>query len=522
MEAQTSVQTRDADVETRQYSASLYVSIGLAKANSSFAIPVLILINNSKYPFEELVAQLMSRMKPASADIVRCVFAYQDLDMFFGVATALFLYNALPATLISTTGAATVAILYGAELIEGMNWSWRDYHTYEYPRSYWALVVGFVLYILTMVFWRPNQSVFVDRLCISQDDARQKVLGLFSMGAFLKFSDSILVLWDETYMRWCVFELSGFLHSRQGAQPKMLILPTVLGPCCMLLTLSLFAVTAAVGAIPDGNNALLWTTQALVLFIGMYVVMAAIRDYFRSIATLEQDLRNFTIDKEICYALLCDRDVLLRTIALWYGTVEAFERRVQTEVRSCLMQQLSKDFFSYWQCIASLIPIALAFIDTTSAEWRLDASRNLVFEGVAWWLGIAPSILLLSMRVAHVLRAKRRCDWLQNVLVLVCIVALFVTAVQLERYCFLVLDILPKEHRHLSYGMALQALVWIPIAALLFRCLGVHPRYNCSQKPQTAGLQETSPGHLTTEECSTEEDLPEAEPPSPTDTIVVL
>ena len=157
----------------------------------------------------------------------------------------------------------------------------------------------------------------------------------------------------------------------------------------MLQSLSLFAVTVAIGAIPDRNKAFLWTAQAVLLFIGMYVVTAAIRDYFRSIATLEQDLRDFTIDNATCFCcqknhpggMTCDRDVLLRSIAVWYGTVEAFERRVQTEVRSCLMQQLSKHFFSYWQCAATLTPIALAFIDTTSAEWRLDASRNLVFEG---------------------------------------------------------------------------------------------------------------------------------------------
>ena len=43
--------------------------------------------------------------------------------------------------------------------------------------------------------------MFVDRLCIDQGNARQKVLGLFSMGAILSCSDSILVLWDETYMQ---------------------------------------------------------------------------------------------------------------------------------------------------------------------------------------------------------------------------------------------------------------------------------------------------------------------------------
>ncbi|OLQ07433.1 hypothetical protein AK812_SmicGene9179 [Symbiodinium microadriaticum] len=73
---------------------------------------------------------------------------------------------------------------------------------------------------------------FDERICISQSDEQLKGEALISLGAFLKCSDSMLVLWDPSYVGrlWCIFELAGFLHSRQrGMKPQLMIRPTVLG-----------------------------------------------------------------------------------------------------------------------------------------------------------------------------------------------------------------------------------------------------------------------------------------------------
>ena len=62
----------------------------------------------------------------------------------------------------------------------------------------WCTVLGFLLYLLVLFFWRPSKSIFLDVLCIDQEDEQRKMEGVISMGAFVKCSDVLLVLWDST------------------------------------------------------------------------------------------------------------------------------------------------------------------------------------------------------------------------------------------------------------------------------------------------------------------------------------
>ena len=63
-------------------------------------------------------------------------------------------------------------------------------------------------FCLTLFFWRCRFSIFLDVICIDQKDETRKAKGIISMGAILKSSDSILVLWDSSYSSrlWCVWE----------------------------------------------------------------------------------------------------------------------------------------------------------------------------------------------------------------------------------------------------------------------------------------------------------------------------
>lgn len=61
-------------------------------------------------------------------------------------------------------------------------------------------------------------EVFVDMACIHQGDPDLKSEGALNIGAFLKNSKKLLVLWDSTYSSraWCMFELAAFLQSHQS------------------------------------------------------------------------------------------------------------------------------------------------------------------------------------------------------------------------------------------------------------------------------------------------------------------
>jgi len=499
---------------------------------------------------EEFLAERISELQPTSPDIVRATPAYQGLrrcgaalrgerqdsyhrsfetsriasfwshswhgSKWRKVVTALWVYNSVPATYVSTIGAFLVSLLYGLKVLPGMSY----WDSYEYPRSYWASSVGLVLYCLTFLFWQPRQHIFLDVLCIDQIDPTRKAAGILSMGAFLKCSDSMLVLWDPTYTHrlWCIYELSAYLYSRpEGAKTNLTARPVLLGPCYMLLTLALCCFTLAVASIPERNEALLWIIQAVILAVGFYPNVAAYRQYFRTLGDLKSELESFSLQGTHCMCcqrghvsadgepMACDRKVVLHCLKLWFGSAESFEHRVRSEVSETLMHELAAEFFNYRRCVAALIPVAWSYMDTASAEWRkyedprhrgTEVTKELA-RGFAWWLCVAPSILLMTFRLAYCFLAKRSsrcCDWAVNILILLCIVAFFVAAVQLEFACMIFHnDFVPEDSwwRGLHTAMLLFVALCLPMAILLFNCVGLQPPITTQKAAVSGNAEET-------------------------------
>ncbi|CAE7432222.1 unnamed protein product [Symbiodinium sp. CCMP2592] len=359
-----------------------------------------------------------------------------------------------------------------------------------------------------MLFWQPCQRIFLDVLCIDQIDQRRKSLGIFNMGAFLKSSDSLLVLWDPTYTSrlWCIFELSAFLRSKKD--PKLIIRPTVLGPCYLLLSLALAVLVSSFGALPDGHGIYdVMLVQGCLFGVGFYPIVASFREYFRSIDTLQSTLEHFSVQDTTCHCcrmnhvtfrgdpMVCDRRVLLTCISAWFGSEDSFDAVVRHDVLDRLMQQLCNEFLSYWQLITVMLPMFFPFIDAASAQWHYvgryhHAVGRELLRGLAWWLGIAPTILLICLRVAYLLRKRCRCDFLLNILVLLCIVALWLAGVGIENEYL-------RIHRRLGgihkiEAMAALAATFLPLAGLLFYFLGSHPGYKV--RPGTSGCTGSSTG----------------------------
>ncbi|CAE8642198.1 unnamed protein product, partial [Polarella glacialis] len=104
------------------------------------------------------------------------------------------------------------------------------------PISLWCTVMGGCTCFATLVMWArlidlaestrgTKVSYFFDRLCINQSDAELKQAGIDSIGAYLRNSDSMLVLWAPEYFTrlWCVFELAVFLEKSTNAEFKSLL-----------------------------------------------------------------------------------------------------------------------------------------------------------------------------------------------------------------------------------------------------------------------------------------------------------
>ncbi|CAE8585074.1 unnamed protein product [Polarella glacialis] len=104
------------------------------------------------------------------------------------------------------------------------------------PGCIWCLEMGTCTSIAVLVMWArlldlaesigsTKVSYFFDRLCINQGDAELKQAGIDSIGAYLRNSDSMLVLWSPEYFTrlWCCFELAVFLEKSTNAKFNSLL-----------------------------------------------------------------------------------------------------------------------------------------------------------------------------------------------------------------------------------------------------------------------------------------------------------
>ena len=98
--------------------------------------------------------------------------------------------------------------------------------------SLWCLVAGLVVFLLVLLLARPRKMVFVDKVCLNEGDGQMKQEGMLNMGACLKHSKSLLVLWEKSYAQQLIsiFELATFLKCHEGEKTHLDIRPTMLAP----------------------------------------------------------------------------------------------------------------------------------------------------------------------------------------------------------------------------------------------------------------------------------------------------
>ena len=198
--------------------------------------PVHFLRAMAETAIEEALARKIAQLQPTSPEIIRAAPAYRALQRFGAalrpksnflnanstylsqpttrinafwshswhggttrkICTLLMLHNSGPAALLSVLAALLAAWAFGFGLLPELV---HPYLVWWIPRALWPFITGMVVFWMTLLLWQPRDSIFLDSLCIDQIDMHAKAQGLFSMGAFLKCSKKLLVLWDPTYTR---------------------------------------------------------------------------------------------------------------------------------------------------------------------------------------------------------------------------------------------------------------------------------------------------------------------------------
>ena len=112
--------------------------------------------------------------------------------------TLLFFYNWKAAVIVSNLLVAVAMILFTFDFLPGFTKTPRFGKGPLYLGP-WGLCIGIVSFVLVLVFRRPGEMVFLDRICINQADAAEKQRGVMNLGACLKHSKKLLVIWEATY-----------------------------------------------------------------------------------------------------------------------------------------------------------------------------------------------------------------------------------------------------------------------------------------------------------------------------------
>ncbi|CAE6971976.1 unnamed protein product [Symbiodinium sp. CCMP2592] len=351
-----------------------------------------------------------------------------------------------PACLLAALGAALMMWIWQFGFLPGYVKAEYESDAPGLQHSFWSLLAGLILVPLTLFFWKPRGIVFLDRVCINQFDSRQKAEGILNLGAILKASESLLLVWDESYDRlWCVFELAAFLRSHPDMLTtmnlsKLKVVPAALGYVSVSLALGCLAFGFFGFLVPSEDVWLQWTVKSLLMVVCGNVAVDAFRSHFRGLDAMSSQLQSFELQKTSCWCcsvnhvhpttseqLPCDRSILTKCLTAWFGSEQAFNDAVRSSVATALEQQLGYDAFPYTWLLWSSSPYLWSLMDVLASmlgnsALREDAVQRILIRSPIYWLFTFPTIFTWGMIMARFVRAKgRNCltEFLRNILVVV-------------------------------------------------------------------------------------------------------
>ncbi|CAK9038855.1 Uncharacterized protein SCF082_LOCUS22799 [Durusdinium trenchii] len=275
------------------------------------------------------------------------------------VLLLLVIQNGRAAGLVGTVAALLMAILWHFHSLPA--WTFTRWSHTGMPFSFWSSSVGFLTALVTLFSWRKQSSVFVDRVCVNQFDPQMKVEGIISLGAILKSSSSMLVIWDESYVErlWCLFELAAFLkaheeeagRSERNGRSALRVKPLSLGWICVITSCALSVLSFHILVTPTDDSLMEWVIRLSCLTM-LYTFIAVSRAHFRAMESAQQQLQCFRLEDATCWCCTvnhidqdgpfttCDRECVTKCILSWFGSTESFEQSVQSSVAKALSQQL--------------------------------------------------------------------------------------------------------------------------------------------------------------------------------------
>ncbi|CAJ1449959.1 unnamed protein product, partial [Effrenium voratum] len=346
------------------------------------------------------------------------------------ILVLLFIYNGFPAVVLGSWAALLLLALTSWNFLPGYAKAATLEPGTVYIFSMWGLGGGALVAGLALLLWQPRGSIFLDRVCIHQTDENLKAQAILSIGAFLKNSDTMLVLWDPSYVErlWCVFELAAFLQSQEQSVNRLAIRPTFMGPIALAGCISLVLINAQQIFVPFADrmtgNLVYW----LVCMVLFTLAGQVLRSYYRSVETMKRQLAKFRFEetKSHCCTvrhidvisgqpLLCDRQIIRDCVCRWFGSVESFESCVQTKVPAALGQRLGRFALPlHWALGISITNLwcGCELIAARLREGELYFALVVGIHALSWSMFVPIFSLVCASALANKLRRRRRWLWL--------------------------------------------------------------------------------------------------------------
>eukprot|EP00438_Fugacium_kawagutii_P006664 Skav225703 [mRNA] locus=scaffold1817:310151:312056:+ [translate_table: standard] len=322
----------------------------------------------------------------------------------------------------------------------------------------------YLVFLIVLAFWQRIRNffvsapmVFLDKLCIYQENEELKQKGILGLGAFVGSSEELLVLWSRrTFTRlWCAYEIGCFL-SRMRRMKQLEILP-VAGVASLYLTallwhLLVISYTAAMKHFcPPGSPQDLWSVICVWLVvtpIGLillppisYLKMTLMDDFDQ----LPQQLQDFQIQKCECFCchndhkhpltgdpMICDRELVYEALSELYSRLgkdgqdldplQVFNSRVRERLRPQILQKVGCDVpkrYTASLVLVSMLPFLSQLIGIIGegpqvsrfgyAAWLMRQILHLLQPCLALTFAVKFCQRLLTLRKMPLFRGRPIC-----------------------------------------------------------------------------------------------------------------
>lgn len=319
---------------------------------------------------------------------------FLTLSLYFHLVPALITLAVAIPCCVGFTAAGRVPLLNVYELGE------------RTQRGITCLVVGNVIFFVALFLWSdimsalkvPTSIVFMDKTCIHQTDDMKKRKGIAGLGAFIRYSWSMVGVYTPLYLKklWTVYEVAVFLavHPMGRLRLRPVFEAQLTVGCTMVWSglivaeelLATRRVHEAVSPYLGSALSVPYLVTGILAIPGLYACCDLFRRWALEQAEMKATLRDFKIEETMCVAE-SDRELVYANIAAFMRDLGAVEPEKPQEaaleafnqlVRSRLPPRLGYTFPYYCAFVMTLSSLLRGFDELGSDLYRDLPARELI------------------------------------------------------------------------------------------------------------------------------------------------